>query len=130
MANPASIIDLASRWRPLSADEQIVGQTLLGDAWVILKRRLPTIEDDIAADTTGDLEADVVRVLAAATLRVLKNPDGYKQESIDDWSGTRHGAAATGTLFFTDEELSGLIPGGKGRAFSVDLMAGWTYGDE
>jgi len=130
VANPATTADLVSRWRTLSAQETANGEAFLGDAWVMLKRRLPTIEVDITADTTGDLEADVVRILATAVLRVLKNPDGFKQESLDDWAGTRDGAAAAGALFFTDEELSSLIPGGKGRAFTVDLMAGWTYGEE
>lgn len=125
MANPATTADLESRWRTLSAQEEINGQAFLDDAWVMLKRRLPSIEADITADTSGDLEADAIRVLATATLRVLKNPDGFKQEELDDWGGTRDAATAAGALFFTDAELSSLVPGGNGRSFSVDLIA--TY---
>jgi hypothetical protein len=130
VANPATTADIEARWRPLSAQEETNAEAFLGDAWVKLRRLLPTLEADIIADTTGDLAAATVAVLVSAVLRVLKNPDGYKQESLDDWSGTRDGSAAAGALFFTDEELSGLIPGGNGRAFSVDLLAGWTLLDE
>jgi hypothetical protein len=130
VANPATTADIVARWRPLSVQETTNAGAFLGDAWVKLKRLLPTIEADITADVSGDLRAATVAVLVAAVLRVLKNPDGYKQESLDDWSGTRDGSAAAGALFFTDEELSSLIPGGNGRAFSVDLLAGWTYGED
>ena len=81
------------------------------------------VEDDIADD--ADLEAAVIAVLAGAVLRVLKNPDGFKQEQLDDWAGTRDAATSAGALFFTDEELSGLIPGGNGRRVHVDLLAGY-----
>ena len=122
MANPAVVADITARWRTLTDQETTNATAFLGDAWVKLKRTLTTLEDDIAADESGDLEAATVAVLVTAVLRVLKNPDGFKQESLDDWSGTRDGSASAGALFFTDEELSSLIPGGNGRAFSVSLI--------
>lgn len=125
MPNPAVVADVAARWRTLSAQETTNATAFLDDAWVMLKRRLPTIEADIVPVAAADLRADVVRVLATAVLRVMKNPDGYKQESVDDWAGTRDGSAASGALHFTDAELSSLVPGGNGRSFSVDLLA--TY---
>lgn len=133
MPNPATTADLVARWRPLSAQEEVNGATFLEDAWRMLRRRLTTIEDDIAADETGDLEPETVRVLCAAVLRVMKNPDGKRQESIDDYSWTLDQAVSAGLLYFTDEELAGLIvdedvaqPGG---AFSFSLIGSGYPGD-
>ena len=128
MTNPATTADLASRWRTLSTQETTNGTTFLADAWGMLKRRIPTIEASIATDAA--LSAEVVRVLATAVLRVMKNPDGKRQESIDDYSWTRDQALSAGLLYFTDEELDDLFPGSgvKGRAYSLDPFAGrdWT----
>lgn len=130
MPNPAATTDVAARWRPLSTEEDKVALTLLRDAWVKLKRhatrRGVDVEAAILADV--DLKNDVIRVLATAVLRVLKNPDGFKQESLDDWSGTRNGDVASGTLEFTDDELDDLFPGlgSDGRAFMVDPLSNYA----
>ena len=124
MTNPASTADLEARWRPLSDQEKINGQTFLEDAWRLLRRRIQTIEADIAADTSGDLQADAVRVLATAVLRVMKNPDGIRQESIDDYSWTRDQAVSAGLLYISDDELNALIVDGTGPtgAFSINML--------
>lgn len=124
MTNPASTADLEARWRPLSDQEKINGQTFLEDAWRLLRRRIQTIEADIAADTSGDLQADAVRVLATAVLRVMKNPDGIRQESIDDYSWTRDQAVSAGLLYISDDELNDLIVDGTGPtgAFSINML--------
>lgn len=127
MPNPALPTDVAARWRPLSAEESDVALTLLSDAWVMLKRhatrRGVDIETAIATDV--DLKSGVIRVLANAVLRVLKNPEGKAQESIDDYSYTRNGDVAGGALGFTDDELDDLLPGlgESGRAFTYDPLA-------
>ena len=124
MTNPATTADLVARWRPLSDQEDTNGETFLGDAWRMLRRRITTLEDDIAADTSGDLADEVVRVMATAVLRVMKNPDAKRQESIDDYSWTRDQAASAGLLYFTDDELNDLIVDNTGPsgAFSIDLL--------
>lgn len=131
MANPATVADIESRWRPLSTQETTNAQTFLDDAWVMLKRRMAVTGVDIEAEiaTDADLSADVVRVLCAAVLRVLKNPDGKRQESIDDYSWTRDEAVSAGLLYLDDGDLDGLIPGAgtKGRAFTVDPLAGYVW---
>lgn len=130
MTNPAHIEDLASRWRPLSDQEQTNGETFLDDAWRMLKRRIATLETDMTADTSGVLTAEVVRVLATAVLRVMKNPDGKRQETIDDYSWTRDQAVSAGLLYFTDEDLNDLIvdDSGPSGAFSFSLL-GANYPD-
>lgn len=134
MPNPATTADIESRWRPLSAQEDINAQTFLDDAWVMLKRRMTLLGVDIEALIATDdalpedertLSADVVRVLATAVLRVMKNPDGKSRESIDDYSWARSEATASGLLYFADDELDGLVPGsgGEGRAYMIDPLA-------
>lgn len=130
MANPATTAEVEARWRPLSAQETINAETFLADAWVMLRRHFTAlgvdIEVSIAADT--DLSADLVRVMVTAVLRVMKNPDGLSQESIDDYTYRRDEATSAGLLYFTEDELDGLVPGSgvKGRAFMVDPLADWT----
>lgn len=128
MANPASTADVVSRWRPLSAQEAINAQTFLDDGWGMLQRRIVGLEAKFPTDAA--LKAEVVRVLATAVVRVMKNPDGKRQEAIDDYSWTRDQAISAGLLYFTDEELDDLNPGSgiRGRAFMIDPLAGrdWT----
>lgn len=130
MPNPAAIADVAARWRPLSAQETTNVETFLDDAWVMLKRRMSLESVDIEAEITSDADllADVVRVLATAVLRVMKNPDGKSRESIDDYSWARDEAVSSGLLYFTDDELDGLVPGSgdRGRAYMVDPLADWA----
>ena len=130
MPNPATSDDVVARWRPLSAEETTVANTLLEDAWVMLKRhatrREVDLEDQILTD--DDLFAEVVRVMATAVLRVLKNPDGKVQEAGDDYSYTRGSGDADGSLKFTDDELDDLLPGlaETGRAFTYDPLADYA----
>lgn len=131
MTNPASTSDLVARWRPLSTQETTNGGTFLEDAWRMLRRRITTLENDIADDATGDLEPEVVRVLATAVLRVMKNPDGKRQETIDDYSWQRDQAVSAGLLYFTDEELNSLIVDNSGPtgAFTINML-GSGYPDD
>ena len=132
MSSPATTADLAARWRPLEADEGTVGATLLADAWRMLKRAVVNVEADVADDT--DYSDEVVRVLASAVLRVLKNPEGKRQESVDDYSYTRDSTQSTGTLYFTGEELGALASTRRTRAFSFSVLpVGYpdaTFADE
>lgn len=129
MTNPATTADLVARWRPLSTQEDTNGTTFLGDAWGMLRRHFTLQGVDIDAEMVAsvDLKNDVIRVLATAVLRVMKNPDGKVREAIDDYSWARDEATASGALYFSDDELDSLVPGSgsTGRAFSVNQLAGW-----
>lgn len=126
MANPVTVDDLADRWRPLSSQEQTNAQALLDDAWALLTTRLPSLEDNLTAETVST--ANLVRVECAMVLRVMRNPDGLLQESIDDYSYQRDAAVSAGALYVTTAELGDLTPGGKVRR-STRLVAytgdGW-----
>lgn len=127
MVNPATYSDLEARWRPLSAEEQSVANALLEDAWQILLARVTALSARlgvVAPATSPALDpALVVAVECAMVLRVLRNPDGKRQESIDDYSWTRDNSVSAGTLYVSDEELALLSPAtpGLGSAFVVSL---------
>ena len=123
MANPASTTDLESRWRPLTGQEVTNAETFLDDAWAMLLGRRPTLEADIAAGTVTT--ANVVRVIAAMVLRVMKNPEGYDTETIDDYTYRRNAIISTGALHVTSDELADITPGRKRRS-SVRLV---IYGE-
>jgi hypothetical protein len=126
MVNPATVSDLEVRWRPMSDAERDVEQAVLDDAWeaVLLPLR-PTLPDLVAA---GSLPERTVRfVLCSMVLRVLRNPDGKSEESIDDYRYRRDAAVSSGALYASPDELGMLTPVvNRARARSVRLVA---YGD-
>lgn len=124
--NPVTIEDLEARWRPLSQAEQINAAAFLEDAWALVLTRRPNLEADIAAGTVS--VGNVIRVVSAMVLRVLRNPEGKLQESIDDYSYRRDEVVSSGRLHITDDELDVLAPVvvGGSRFRSVRLV---TYGD-
>ncbi|HET6916596.1 MAG TPA: Gp19/Gp15/Gp42 family protein [Acidimicrobiales bacterium] len=118
VSNPTAVSDLEARWRPLSTQENTNAQAFLDDAWA----QLITLADNVPADlSSGALDPGLVRsVISAAVLRVMKNPDGNRSESIDDYSWTRDSAVSTGTLYFTDNELA-LMKGVRPKAVALGM---------
>lgn len=97
------VADIEDRWRPLSAAERQVASSLLVDAWAVLVSHDPTIATRITAAT---LDPALLRtVLVAMVLRVMRNPEGKRQESIDDYSWTLDSAVSTGALYVSADEL-------------------------
>lgn len=129
MPNPADVPDVEARWRPLGGQEQTNAATFLDDAWGMLGRKITDLQTKVDADPS--LKAEVIRVMAVAVIRVLKNPDGTRRESIDDYTWERDESISSGELYFTDDELDGLNPGSgsKGRAYIIDPLAGRDWGD-
>lgn len=121
MANPATTEDVEARWRPLTAAETTNADAFLTDAWELLLSRRPTLEADITAGTVRS--ANVVRVVAAMVLRLLKNPDGKLSETIDDYTYRYDRLVSSGALFVSDEELADITPSGNRRTSSVRLLA-------
>ena len=108
MPNPVVIADIEARWRPLSAAEQDVAQSFIDDAWAVVLSQVPGVETRMTAETLSvDL---VVKVVSAMVLRILKNPDGLRQWSVDDASFTRDQALSAGLLYLADSERIELMP--------------------
>ncbi len=108
MPNPVTIGDVVARYPgSLSSTQLVNAQAYIGDAWSLLLRRRPAIEDWLTAVTVT--EADVIRVLSNAIVRKLINPEGKSEESIDDYR-FKYGGDALGDLYLTDDELGELTP--------------------
>lgn len=105
MDSPATIEDVANRWRPLTDLEQITAATLLDDAWLLIKVKNSTVETRLTGPSPTLDVGLVVLVQCAMVIRVLRNPDGKRQEQIEDYSYQR-GADDTGGLFINDDELA------------------------
>jgi hypothetical protein len=117
---PASIPDLEARFRPLSAAESAVADALLQDAWAIMRAQVPSLESRLLGGSL-DLFA-VVAVQTAMVLRVLRNPNGVRQWSVDDYSETRDTALSSGALYLDPAEadlLAGRASSSLPRAASV-----------
>ena len=120
MADLATVTDVETRWRTLTADETAVVEVLLGDASGIIRVEVPTVDARI---TDGTLDADTVAgVVVQMVLRVMRNPDGKVQESIDDYAYRRADAVADGALYLRDYERRLLQPA-RARAGSTKLQA-------
>ena len=121
--NPATTADIEARYKPLNTQQTTNATAYLADAWALLTTRRPTLEADLDAGLVS--EANVIRVVAAMVIRVMRNPDGKLSESIDDYKYTRSELLASGLLHVTGDELADITPGRRVRR-SVRLVA---YGD-
>jgi hypothetical protein len=95
--NPVVTADIEARFRTLTDAEENTAQALIDDAWAVLLMMVPDIEDRMTAGTTST-EA-VVFVMSAMVLRVLRNPNGVRSWSVDDYSETRDNSLAAGSLY-------------------------------
>ena len=115
MASFATIDDLESRLgRSFTPTETSQATAFLADAEDVIRARFHLV----------DPVPNVVRkVCCAMVLRVLRNPDGKRQESIDDYSYTIDSSRSTGQVYLpeseADEISSALRPFGSGTAFSI-----------
>lgn len=111
--NPAKASDLVARsFRTLTAGEQAVGGTLLGDAWAIMLSARPSVADRLdALPTDAVFEALVKQILCAMVLRVLSNPGGKLEERQDDYQYRLDSAVSSGALYLSDDELARLSEG-------------------
>lgn len=116
MANPVTTDDVEDRWRTLTDAELVGAQALLDDAWSIVLAQVPHLEERIASGAVAS--GLVVSVVTAMVLRVLRNPEGLRQESIDDYSYTRDQALSGGLLYLTDAELS-MLSVRRSGAFTI-----------
>lgn len=121
-SNPATVDDIVNRWRPLSDQEWANAEYLLDDAWALLHSptKAPNLDADITAGAVS--KGNAVRVIVAMVLRVLRNPEGFLEESIDDYRYRRDSLISSGALHVTAAELAAVVPGRKSTR-SVRLVA-------
>lgn len=107
----ATQADLADRLgRELTDVETRQTAAWLHDATAIILDRFPWY-------ATAPTQASTA-VCCAMVLRVLKNPDGKRSETIDDYSYTIDQARSAGELYMTENEIDTLTPV-RTSAFSI-----------
>ena len=119
MIGPASVQDLTARsLRPLSTLETTVAGVLLDDAYARVVARVPSVAGWVSDPDRMRL---VVQVQCAMVLRVLGNPDGKLEETIDDYRYRLDSAVSSGALYVSDAEaaLLGSTPGISDGAFTI-----------
>lgn len=124
MDNPATTEALTDRGYVLPEGSS-VPQTRLDEAWRALQLE-PTLPGLVARIEAEEVPVEnVVDVLAAAALRVLRNPDGVEEDSgsIDDYREARKFADSTQDLYFTAAELRRLQP----TAVAVPTAGSFKY---
>lgn len=88
--------------RDLDDEESVIVETRLDDAEELIRLRVPDIDDKVAS---GEIrERLVVMVEAEAVLRLIRNPDGYSQETDGNYSYSISAAVASGRLEIRPEE--------------------------
>ncbi|QXE36206.1 phage Gp19/Gp15/Gp42 family protein [Streptomyces sp. GMY02] len=107
----ATLDDLADRLgRDLTDEEQRRATAWLDDATALILKRFPQYATTPTAIST--------KVCCAMVLRVLGNPEGKRQESIDDYSYTIDSSRSRGEVYLSDDEVEELRPPKK-TAFSI-----------
>lgn len=99
-ASPSDVSDRLGR--PLSTDEATQVAALLGDVEVLIKSRIPDLDDQVDAEDIS--EALVVMIEANSVVRLLRNPNGYTSETDGEYSYQINWRLASGSLSITDDE--------------------------
>lgn len=114
----ATFQDVQNRWAEDLTDSETVIDTRLGDAELIIKTRIPDLNAQV---TAGTIDQDmVVLVESEMILRIIRNPEGYMQESDGGYSYMLNQAISSGDLDVLPREWKYL--GLSGGAFVIRPM--------
>lgn len=104
----ATVGDVGAQFGGMTAAQEGLASWLVRAASKIIRSRFPFIDDQIAA---GLVDPDVVAlVVTNAVLRVLRNPNGLRSETIGPFSRSWDTSIAGGLLGFSKDELADLTP--------------------
>lgn len=107
MAPFATPADVAASWPSYTSALEDLTETLLASASAIIRSRVPAVDARISA---GQLSAELARTAAVQmVIRVLRNPDGYRQETAGSRMVTFDAALAAGELRWTAAEADLLM---------------------
>lgn len=134
----AAVVDVEVRYgRTLSSSETAQVEAWIDDLEAEILERIPLLDQYIL--TGRPTLATLKRVICAAVIRKLQNPEGLRTTTvaIDDYSTTKtvDSANSAGFLGLTDEEWNLLLPGTSGDAFTIrpygatDVAGEWTQPD-
>lgn len=100
--------DVAAVWQPLTTEQESLAEALLEQASTKLRVLVPTIDAQIEADVSGLKRSLAKAAVVNGVKRVLSNPDGLLQETIDDYTWRRDSAVSSGALYIDAADLVGL----------------------
>jgi hypothetical protein len=115
----ATSTDVADRLgRDLTEEETRIVTTRLSDAELLIRSRIPDLDDQV---TAGTISVDVVKMIEAeAVLRLVRNPEGYTAETDGNYSYQLSVEVASGKLDILPDEWA--LLGFKSGAFVVTLF--------
>ena len=112
----ATTADVEARLgRTLDASETQIVQARLADSELLIKSRIPDLADKILDGTI--LQEAVVMVESDMVLRLVRNPDGYSQETDGNYSYTLHSEIASGRLSVLPHEWA--LLGVRGGVYTI-----------
>ncbi|ASR84198.1 head-tail adaptor Ad1 [Rhodococcus phage PhailMary] len=112
----ATVEDVAVRFaRELTEEESALVLARLTDAENRIRSRIPDLDDQVVAGTI--LEANVVQVCSDAVLRLVRNPDGFVQETDGNYTYMLSQDAARGNLTILRDEWE--ILGVRRKVFMI-----------
>ena len=122
--SPATVTDVESRsLRALSAEEKDWAAVALEDAFTQIVQQVPGVDVRLSEDPVDvSFTRLVVQVQAAMVLRVLKNPGGVLEHSIDDFRTRLDAAVSSGALYLSDAERN-LLASSAGEASSSSAFS-------
>jgi hypothetical protein len=101
--------------RPLDEWETQVVSTRLNDAELILRSRIPDLDERVADGRI--LEAAVVMVEAEMVMRLVRNPEGYTAETDGNYSYQINQSVASGLLSVLPSEWN--LLGLRGGIYTI-----------
>lgn len=131
----ATVVELSSSWKALTADEEARAESLLLQASNYLRQIAynngQDIDDNIEGDQTGVYGANVKMVIMAAAQRSLASPVDMMPDA-SQWSqsaspyseSVSFGSNISGTLYFKDKELKLLGLGSVSGRVSTSILRG------
>lgn len=129
MAEPfATVQDVIARWRPLTSDEYLIAEVLLGDASLMVRAEFGDIDQRIASGALDPgAPLSVVCQMVRRSMQASSVPGGAKslQESVGPMSFSVTYENAAGNLFLSAAERALLGGPNPVRAKSVQLAPGW-----
>ena len=112
MGAPFATADDVDALRPLDSEDRALAGTLLVYGAALIRRKQPDIDARIAS---GELDPDLAKLVAVQmVIRVLRNLDGVRQETVGPSSITYDPSQAIGQLIVTPDDLATLAPAPTG----------------
>lgn len=93
-------------FRELAPEERPLVEARLGDAERKIRARIPDLHERAAADP--DFQETVVAVCADAVIRLVRNPEGYVQETDGNYTYQLAHTSSDGRLTILPEEWADL----------------------